>query len=123
MKEWILCTDQLPRGSEIVLVTLPEYVDFEGDVHNRGVTFAHYVDSCSGGRWFRSDGVTFGELGLCPVTPIAWMHAPKPYKEQCNNCCYYDGVHGVQGVAPCAFDKEHLKMVVWNNTCDNFLVF
>ena len=36
----------------------------------------------------------------------------------CHLCEYYEGVHGVMGVAPCVFGET--KMTMWNATCQNF---
>ena len=35
---------------------------------------------------------------------------------QCNNCKWYQGVHGVQGHAPCELFN---KQVLWNDFCSN----
>lgn len=36
---------------------------------------------------------------------------------RCNYCDHYEGVHKVQGVAPCL---KHNKMTLWSDLCDNF---
>lgn len=38
--------------------------------------------------------------------------------ERCNECKYYDGVHGVQGHAPCKF--WGLGAVLWDDSCRRF---
>ena len=38
--------------------------------------------------------------------------------EICNQCKYYEGVHGVQGHAPCSFWNE--GGVLWNDSCPHF---
>ena len=37
----------------------------------------------------------------------------------CCNCRSYDGINGVQGCAPCIHQK---KMVLWNDSCEDFLL-
>lgn len=37
---------------------------------------------------------------------------------KCNQCRYYEGVHGVQGHAPCSFWK--LGGVLWNDYCSRY---
>ena len=45
-----------------------------------------------------------------------------PYEErphgECNQCRYYDGVHGVQGHAPCSF--WGIGGVLWSDYCSMF---
>ena len=36
---------------------------------------------------------------------------------RCNNCKYYEGVHGTPGHAPCSFWKS--GGVLWNDFCSN----
>lgn len=36
----------------------------------------------------------------------------------CNKCKYYEGIHDVQGHAPCSFHK--IGGVLWNYSCSNF---
>ena len=40
---------------------------------------------------------------------------------QCNTCAYYEGVHGVQGHAPCSF--WGCGGVLWNEYCPNHKEF
>lgn len=37
---------------------------------------------------------------------------------QCNQCRYYEGVHGVQGHAPCL--HWNIGGVMWNDYCSRF---
>ena len=39
-------------------------------------------------------------------------------KPQCNRCYYYEGVHNVQGHAPCS--KWNIGGVLWNDYCSRF---
>jgi hypothetical protein len=46
-----------------------------------------------------------------------WLKELKEYKSKpkCNQCKYYEGVHGVKGHAPCK--KFGLGGVLWNDMC------
>ena len=77
---WTLCSEKIPQGSEIVLVTVPEYVDEDGIEYCAGVCCAYVIETAASGvMWFRSDGVTYGELGRLRPNPVAWMPKPEPY--------------------------------------------
>ena len=78
---WIPCSEKNgPDKQEIVLVTVPAYNDENGTAYYPGVVCAYTITTAnSGTMWFRSDGVTFGELGRLKPDPIAWMPLPKPY--------------------------------------------
>ena len=47
-----------------------------------------------------------------PVTPQELI------REKCNQCKYYEGVHNVQGHAPCSYHK--IGGVLWNWYCSQF---
>ena len=82
--QWILVSERLPVGSEIVLLTIPEHTDSYGEHYYDGVVCGHYV----GGKneeWGISDGSTFGYGLLSKVyeaEPIAWSPMPKPYQPE-----------------------------------------
>lgn len=78
---WIPVTERLPEPCEIVLVTLPEHTDEDGERYYKSVICAYYIDFADVYLWFRSDGITFGCLGGCSVNPIAWQPMPTPYRE------------------------------------------
>lgn len=42
----------------------------------------------------------------------------KSPNEDCNNCKYYEGVHGARGHAPCK--KWGIGGVMWNHGCKSF---
>ena len=42
----------------------------------------------------------------------------KPKQGECNQCRYYEGVHGVQGHAPCSF--WGIGGVLWSDYCSRF---
>ena len=46
------------------------------------------------------------------VTPEELIHG------KCNQCKYYEGVHNVQGHAPCSYHK--IGGVMWNWYCSQF---
>ena len=76
-ERWRLYPAEKPKGGEIVLAVMPAYTDRNGEEHLfGGVICAHHIDNCRGGRWGRSDGVTYGALGLCDVDPVAWRPIP-----------------------------------------------
>ena len=81
LERWRRYPEEKPNGQEIVLATMPAYTDRNGDEHYSGVICAYYTDSCHGGWWGRSDGVTYGALGMCDVDPVAWCPLPAPYQE------------------------------------------
>lgn len=79
---WIPVSERLPKGSDIVLLSLPPHIDPDGEECSASVICGHYI----GGRnaeWGLSDGDTFG-YGLVSVrkgtNPVAWMPLPEPYK-------------------------------------------
>lgn len=79
---WIPVSERLPKGSDIVLLSLPPHIDPDGEKCSASVICGHYI----GGKdkeWGLSDGDTFG-YGLVSVkkgtNPIAWMPLPNPYK-------------------------------------------
>lgn len=43
------------------------------------------------------------------------------YEYQCNKCKFYEGVHYVQGHAPCSF--WNIGGVMWNDYCSRFSQF
>ena len=82
LPNWVPCSERLPEGPEIVLLTLPEHTDRDGNEYFSEVICGHYI----GGKdheWGISDGHTFG-FGLVSArystNPIAWMPKPKPWK-------------------------------------------
>lgn len=79
---WRRYPEEKPKSGEIVLAVMPAYTDRNGDEHYSGVICAYHTDDCHGGWWGRSDGVTYGALGLCDVDPIAWRPLPEPYTEE-----------------------------------------
>ena len=82
-ERWRLYPAEKPKGGEIVFVTMPAYTDRNGEEQLfGGVICAYHIDNYRGGRWGRSDGVTYGALGLCDVDPVAWRPIPKPYTEE-----------------------------------------
>ena len=44
----------------------------------------------------------------------------KQENPQCNKCHYYEGVHNVQGHAPCS--KWNIGGVLWTDYCSRFKV-
>ena len=81
---WIPVSEskRLPKGSDIVLLSLPPHIDPDGEECSASVICGHYI----GGKnkeWGLSDGDTFG-YGIVSVrkgtNPIAWMPSPKPYE-------------------------------------------
>lgn len=79
---WISCDERLPEGSQIVLLSLPKYIDDYGQEFYASVICGHYI----GGKdceWGISDGSRVG-YGLVSarygVSPIAWMPLPAPYR-------------------------------------------
>lgn len=48
---------------------------------------------------------------------IEALEEKRPHGE-CNQCLYYDGVHGVQGHAPCW--HWNIGGVMWNDYCSRF---
>ena len=80
--EWIPVSERLPKGSDIVLLSLPPHIDPDGEECSASVICGHYI----GGKnkeWGLSDGNTYG-YGIVSIrkgtNPIAWMPKPKPYK-------------------------------------------
>lgn len=57
--------------------------------------------------------VVKGIHALIPVTP------QEPIHMQCNQCKYYEGVHNVQGLAPCSYHNI-VGGVLWNWYCSQF---
>lgn len=53
---------------------------------------------------------------------LEWLiekhYKAKPEPNRCNQCKYYEGVHNVQGHAPCSFLK--CGGVLWNWYCSNY---
>lgn len=43
---------------------------------------------------------------------------PCPSRKKCNECKYYDGVHKVQGHAPCSY--HNVGGVLWNWYCSQW---
>lgn len=82
--EWIPCSERLPIGSDIVLLSLPPSIDMNGDELVGGVICGHYI-SGKNENWGISDGSTFG-YGLVSTrygtNPTHWMPLPKPYREE-----------------------------------------
>lgn len=81
---WVPCSERLPVGSEIVLLTIPEHTDSYGEYHHSSVVCGHYVGGKNEG-WGISDGSTFGYGLLSKVyeaEPIAWSPMPKPYNPE-----------------------------------------
>ena len=80
---WIPCSVKNgPDRQEIVLVTVPAHTDSAGNEHVAGVCCAYTIwTPKSGTMWFRSDGVTLGDLGMLIPDPIAWMPLPEPFEE------------------------------------------
>lgn len=84
MSEWIPVSERLPKGSDIVLLSLPPHIDPDGEECSASVICGHYI----GGKdkeWGLSDGDTYG-YGIVSIrkgtNPIAWMPKPKPYEPQ-----------------------------------------
>lgn len=83
--KWIpVGEERLPKGSDIVLLSLPPHINPNGEDCFASVICGHYI----GGKdkeWGLSDGDTFG-YGLVSVkkgtNPLAWMPSPKPYEPQ-----------------------------------------
>ena len=80
MSEWINVSDRLPVESKMVLISYPAYTDDSGEEYVEGVGCGYLITTVNGKYWFRSDGTTFGELGMVPVEPVAWMPMPEPYR-------------------------------------------
>ena len=81
-ERWRRYPDEKPDRQDIVLATMPAYTDRAGDEHiYGGVICAYHTDDYRGGWWGRSDGVTYGALGICDVDPVAWRPMPEGYKE------------------------------------------
>lgn len=82
MSDWIPITERLPKGSDIVLLSLPPHIDPDGEECSASVICGHYIGGRSA-EWGLSDGDTFG-YGIVSVrkgiNPIAWMPRPEPYK-------------------------------------------
>ena len=83
-QRWIPCSERLPIGSDVVLLSLPSSIDANGDELVEGVICGHYI----GGKnefWGISDGSTFG-YGLVSTrygtNPTHWMPLPEPYREE-----------------------------------------
>ena len=53
----------------------------------------------------------------CNVKFTDWVKG-KSTEKQCNNCKYYEGVHHVQGHAPCSY--WHIGGVMWDDGCPRF---
>lgn len=81
-ERWRRYPDEKPDGQDIVLATMPAYTDRNGDEHiYGGVICAYHTDDYRGGWWGRSDGVTYGALGMCDANPVAWRPMPEGYQE------------------------------------------
>ena len=84
MSDWIPITERLPKGSDIVLLSLPSHIDPDGEECSASVIFGYYIGGRSA-EWGLSDGDTFG-YGIVSVrkgtNPIAWMPRPEPYKAE-----------------------------------------
>lgn len=84
MSDWIPITERLPKGSDIVLLSLPPHIDPDGEECSASVICGHYIGGRSA-EWGLSDGDTFG-YGIVSVrkgtNPIAWMPLPQPYIER-----------------------------------------
>jgi hypothetical protein len=79
-ERWRRYPEEKPEGQEIVLATMPAYIDRNGDKHlYGGVICAYHTDSYRGGWWGRSDGVTYGALGMCNADPVAWRPLPEGF--------------------------------------------
>jgi len=81
---WIPVSERLPKGSDIVLLSLPPHIDPDGEECSASVICGHYI----GGKdkeWGLSDGDTYG-YGIVSIrkgtNPIAWMPLPEPYKAE-----------------------------------------
>lgn len=82
LERWRRYPEEKPNGQEMVFVTLPAYTDRNGNEHCSGVICAYHIDNCHGGWWGRSDGATYGALGMCDVDPVAWRPLPEAYTEE-----------------------------------------
>lgn len=52
-------------------------------------------------------------------TPVECKYFVVGHKQgECNQCRYYEGVHGVQGHAPCSF--WGIGGVLWSDYCSRF---
>jgi len=84
MSEWIPVSERLPKGSEIVLLSLPPHTDPDGEECSASVICGHYIGG-ENAEWGLSDGDTFG-YGIVSIrkgtNPIAWMPLPEPYKTE-----------------------------------------
>jgi len=82
--EWIPVSERLPKGSDIVLLSLPPHIDPDGEECSASVICGHYIGGRNAG-WGLSDGDTFG-YGLVSVkkgtNPVAWMPLPEPYNPE-----------------------------------------
>ena len=80
--QWIPCSERLPLGSKIVLLTIPAHVDAEGEHYSQGIICGHYIGGIFD-DWGISDGTTVG-YGLVRtkygVNPTAWMPLPSIYQ-------------------------------------------
>ena len=78
--KWIDVSDKLPVASQMVLVSYPSYTDDVGNEYVEGVGIGYLITTATDKHWCRSDGTTFGELGIAPVKPVAWMPLPMPFR-------------------------------------------
>lgn len=85
MRKWIDVSDNMPPDNEIVLVSYPMYTDKKGEEHFSCVGCAYVLRMGTNTYWCRSDGTTFGELGLAKCHPVAWMPLPMPFDEKGDN--------------------------------------
>lgn len=104
------------------------YIDEELPQSCASCQFLVHCDECEGAENYCpfvghvgydiSDNLING----APVTPSWERHEECPLMqiphEECNQCRYYDGVHGVQGHAPCW--HWNIGGVMWNDYCSRF---
>ena len=78
---WIPCSERLPIGSDVVLLSLPPSIDANGDELVGGVICGHYIGG-ENEMWGISDGTSFG-YGIVSAkygtNPTHWMPLPEPY--------------------------------------------
>ena len=81
---WIPVSERLPKGSDIVLLSLPPHIIPVGEECSASVICGHYIGGINK-EWGLSDGDTFG-YGIVSIrkgtNPIAWMPLPAPYEPQ-----------------------------------------
>lgn len=64
-------------------------------------------------EWHKNKVATVEQSIIANGTP----YEPRPHGE-CNQCRYYEGVHGVQGHAPCSFWR--IGGVLFSDYCSRF---